>query len=219
MHHKSRVRKERERLLRVNKTDTEDVHKIEDLRGKREKFISGQELLARWPTIDRGRLLVIIEEGHNVASQMFPGMKKAGESEPYFLRIYDTLYHPVGIDDLMDSVFQEEVRTRKTGQKPHILQSCLFQIKQIENVERIFPELRKGNIKPTKKKWDDIRTKIRSIADNMWKKDKSLTIRDVIYSNEINEVTSPNTLSEKTLRNYVKDLAPNRNPGRRPATK
>ena len=42
-----------------------------------------------------------------------------------------------------------------------------------------------------------------------------MTIADMILRNEINEVTDSRVYAEKTLRNWLKDLCPNRKPGRR----
>jgi len=55
---------------------------------------------------------------------------------------------------------------------------------------------------------------VRKIAKKLWKEDKSMTIRDVIMSNDINRVAL--NYHERTLQGWVKDLCPNNKPGRRP---
>ena len=51
----------------------------------------------------------------------------------------------------------------------------------------------------------------------IWESEPSLTIEDLIYGDPINKYgCEGHTYSDKTLRNWVKDLCPNRQPGRRP---
>jgi hypothetical protein len=50
----------------------------------------------------------------------------------------------------------------------------------------------------------------------MWQKHLDWTIHKMIESNEVNAATTPRVYKEKTLRNWIKDLSPNRLPGRRP---
>lgn len=62
------------------------------------------------------------------------------------------------------------------------------------------------------------RERCRCIAALLWEKSPDRTIVDVLNSHEIvahgceGKIYAP-----KTLRNWIKDLAPNRNPGRRPS--
>jgi hypothetical protein len=60
------------------------------------------------------------------------------------------------------------------------------------------------------------RIKVRKIAKGMWQKHLDWTIHKMIESNEVNAATTPRVYKEKTLRNWIKDLSPNRLPGRRP---
>ncbi len=61
---------------------------------------------------------------------------------------------------------------------------------------------------------DKQREAARKVAKRLWKQDKTLTITDMGHHDEINKV-APN-YSEKTLRDWVKDLALSNKPGRRP---
>jgi hypothetical protein len=56
----------------------------------------------------------------------------------------------------------------------------------------------------------------RRIAAELWNKDPSITIEDMVRKDEINSVSAPKIYGKKTLRNWIKDLCPNRTPGRRP---
>lgn len=56
----------------------------------------------------------------------------------------------------------------------------------------------------------------RKIAEKLWKYNPSLTIADVIDTGEIIEACEGKIYIEKTIRNWIKDLCPNRKPGRRP---
>ena len=59
---------------------------------------------------------------------------------------------------------------------------------------------------------------VRKIVKSIWKKDKTLTIVDIIHSDEVNKIikSDDSNYSDTTLRNWVKDLAPSNEPGRRP---
>jgi hypothetical protein len=59
----------------------------------------------------------------------------------------------------------------------------------------------------------------RKIAAKIWENDPTITIADMIYRDEIAKVSTPKTYNEKTLRNWIKDLCPNRSRGRRPKKK
>lgn len=53
----------------------------------------------------------------------------------------------------------------------------------------------------------------RKAAKKLWKEDEDLTIADVVIHDDINSV-APNK-TERTLRDWIKDLAPSNKPGRR----
>lgn len=60
------------------------------------------------------------------------------------------------------------------------------------------------------------KTLCREIAKKLWDEDPSITIADMIWGNEIAEACDGKDYAERTLRNWIKDLCPNRSPGRRP---
>ncbi len=62
------------------------------------------------------------------------------------------------------------------------------------------------------------RTQCRAVAEQLWERNPGLTITAVINSAEIRQIVRKNYI-DKTLRNWIKDLCPNRKPGRRPKVK
>jgi hypothetical protein len=60
------------------------------------------------------------------------------------------------------------------------------------------------------------REKCRQVAVDIWAKNPDITIADMCYRNEIALVCDDITYPEATLRKWIKDLCPNRKPGRRP---
>jgi hypothetical protein len=62
------------------------------------------------------------------------------------------------------------------------------------------------------------REECRKVAKALWEKDSTITIEDMIMRNGITRVatkTNGDMYSTKTIRNWIKDLCPNRSPGRR----
>jgi hypothetical protein len=58
----------------------------------------------------------------------------------------------------------------------------------------------------------------RAVAACIWKREPHLTIEDIIQHDDINDIACENRIySAKTLREWIKDLCPNRQPGRRPS--
>ncbi|MCK9228810.1 MAG: hypothetical protein M0P30_13635 [Syntrophorhabdaceae bacterium] len=60
--------------------------------------------------------------------------------------------------------------------------------------------------------------KVREAAQSLWQKHPGWTIQKLIDSDEINAITTPRVYTERTLRDWIKDLAPDRRPGRRKTT-
>jgi len=55
----------------------------------------------------------------------------------------------------------------------------------------------------------------RKFAKGVWSKNKETTIKNIIFSPEFNKIFNGKKYTKKTLRNWIKDLCPNRRPGRR----
>jgi len=63
------------------------------------------------------------------------------------------------------------------------------------------------------------RLAVREAAKKVWKEHPEMTIADMIERDELNEVCEGRVYKEDTMRNWIKDLAPDRSPGRRPKKK
>lgn len=64
-----------------------------------------------------------------------------------------------------------------------------------------------------------IKKKVRLLAEQLWDEDPSITIADMVVKDELSEIAlkkNNELYSEETLKGWIKDLAPNRSPGRRP---
>ena len=88
------------------------------------------------------------------------------------------------------------------------LEKCYYLVKDVEALMTNISTIKSKN----QEKWDEVR----KVAKEEWDKDQSITIEDMALKDEINSITDNN---EKTIRNHIKDLCPNRKPGRRPAPK
>lgn len=61
------------------------------------------------------------------------------------------------------------------------------------------------------------RERCRAIAALLWSQDPNITIKDMSYCDEIATYgCEKKVYNENTLRDWIKDLCPNREPGRRP---
>ena len=86
----------------------------------------------------------------------------------------------------------------------------LYERKESKGITNLEPKLRPNQ-----------RHKIecRKIAAKIWENEPNVTIADMIWRDEIAEACEKKTYNESTLRNWIKDLSPNRSPGRRPKKK
>ena len=79
----------------------------------------------------------------------------------------------------------------------------------------LFEEERKGSELPRESQRH--RERCRALAAHLWECDPQLTIADMIHSDAINRHGCENHIYGKdALRDWIKDLRPNRRPGRRP---
>ncbi len=70
---------------------------------------------------------------------------------------------------------------------------------------------------PRKLRPDQIhRIECRKVAKRLWQENPTITIADMIMRNEINVLFGGKTYTENTIRNWIKDLCPDRSAGRRP---
>jgi hypothetical protein len=104
------------------------------------------------------------------------------------------------------------------------LSDLLFRLSDIKKLESENPEIvadRVDDKKPEEKPrpCQIHRIKCSDVAQNLWDEDPNITIADMIFNDEIIEACNGKVYAEKTIRNWIKDLCPNRSPGRRPKKK
>ncbi len=90
---------------------------------------------------------------------------------------------------------------------------------EIQDIDAWFahaePHSADGEKRPYKSRED--RGKVREIAARKWKEYPSITIARMVEDKEIGKIKKNGApYKESTLRTWIKDLCPNRNPGRRP---
>jgi hypothetical protein len=90
------------------------------------------------------------------------------------------------------------------------LEKCYFLVSQVEALEKTQQKPKPRN----EDKWDVVRRK----AAELWKSDPTITIADMASRDEITLILGRN-YADKTIKEHIKDLCPNRNPGRRPDKK
>jgi hypothetical protein len=80
-----------------------------------------------------------------------------------------------------------------------------------------------GYIKPKRERHDQIcKRKCRELAKRVWTKNPKLTITEITKRDEIIDISKTakgDLYAEKTVHDWIKDLCPNRAPGRRPTKK
>jgi len=115
----------------------------------RKAFISGEELLERWPNTDEGNLLELLKKGYSSAANMFPSMN----TKEYYFRAYHPSHELIKINFLELHPNSQEIPTKiKEDQVPFVvdypqdlfpyLKRCVYLLEQIEKVENIFNALK-----------------------------------------------------------------------------
>lgn len=114
---------------------------------RRKDFITAQELLMRWPSIDLGELLEIIEKSVPVGKDF--NDEYLEKHEGYKFHAWHPLeYRPIKLTEFISNPPQkyEDVPFEINGMRelyPHI-SKCLFSIEQIDKLEKKFPDLQKN---------------------------------------------------------------------------
>jgi hypothetical protein len=91
----------------------------------------------------------------------------------------------------------------------------LFKVSEIRAFEKSHPELFDPKAKYSRKSQEH-KERCRTEARILWEKDPSITIEDMANRDEINQAFDGKVYQPKTIREWIKDLCSNRNPGRRP---
>lgn len=173
------------------------------------EFISGEELRKRWNCEDWQVLQAIrnryIHPFHRALLKPYEITDFSTTETP----VGTILFHKSGISPL-ETTFSDLLSA---------LPKCLFRLKDVEKIEETHPQLsRTASIpgKTTKPRASQVhKIAVRKIAEKMWTVDQTLTIAEVINSDEATNAADGNIYNEKVLRGWVKDLAPNHKPGRR----
>jgi len=93
---------------------------------------------------------------------------------------------------------------------PDEMERCYFAVNDVEALKKA----PKGNKKKSQAKWDNVREWVAA----KWKEAPDMTIDDMAISDDVTNLLGKN-LTLKTIRDHIKDLCPNRKPGRRPTSK
>jgi hypothetical protein len=95
-----------------------------------------------------------------------------------------------------------------------------FRLSDVEKLEKEY-RFESENSRETKKEKklrpnQRHKKRCREIAERLWKVDSEITIADMAFHDEITTAFDGKMYAEKTIRNWIKDLCPDRSPGRRP---
>ena len=170
-------------------------------------FISYKEVLKRWKMSDYEFVVRFLgqglipynEEGISVSPQELLSDEKDERGE--IKKISN--WHNIKIPD-------SESGSKKMFSK---LQKLKFYRNDIGALEKGFKLRKERKLTPVQRH----RIACREVAKKLWKKDPKITIADMAFRDEIVEACEGKIYTdEKTIRNWTKDLCPDRDPGRRP---
>jgi hypothetical protein len=103
------------------------------------------------------------------------------------------------------------------------IKHLIFKFEEVVSLEKNIESLHGKEIEQEIKLRPDQRHKeeCRAIAKKIWEKNPEMTIVDMIKTKEIDEIRKykKKPYTDKTLRNWIKNLCPDRSKGRRPASK
>ena len=117
---------------------------------------------------------------------------------------------------------------RSQEEKKRIIQELLDYNYKVEEVNRLAGPAKipvqmtteQSPVKSPKKKLTPVqrhKEQCQKVAKSLWKKNPTITIADMIQQNEITiEACEGKDYTEKTIREWINDLCPDRSPGRRP---
>jgi hypothetical protein len=135
------------------------------------------------------------------------------------------------IEDIKEELSKEsgdwaDYTPRSQEEKKQIIKELLTHIYKVEEVNRLAGPAKipvqmtteQSVVKSPKKKPSAQRHKeqCRKVAKSLWKKDSTITIADMIQRDEICHACDDKVYTEKAIRGWIKDLCPDRSPGRRP---
>jgi hypothetical protein len=194
-------------------------------------WIQGHELLDPpynlhkidvFKAVQEGRLVPFSESGQ----QIFPTHKD--KNKEYYLSLFksDLKRTPKQQEELMeillDSYYSENQVVSIAEKAPFPLgppasPSLSYFASSSSSLSPSFNQSL-SPVKKLKPKKQKIREEVRKKAQELWEKDPTITIADMAYKFLVDIAKKPNggVYSESTLKKWIKDLCPNRKPGRRP---
>jgi hypothetical protein len=210
---------------------------------KIQQWISGKELMERWQIkpldlvdIVLYEKLPVYEPDGRLAEYEHEDAIRANHPSPFPLlprkddpTIYDLILNAEAYDFKIPPIHTP------TGYIPLVnkIEQCMFKLTEIERLETthniILQNVRlekhdiQNDIKPKRErkkgKRQICREKVREKAREIWDKEPSITIEAMSISDDVTNITLEQCgtmFVEKTVRGWIKDLCPNRSPGRRP---
>jgi len=179
-------------------------------------FINGAKLLKRWK-ITRNKLMEYISVAMPDGKRERRGFNpKLTPYSPGYLRPYTVLNIANGYVYLGGRKRAEErgwicgTVIYEPGDLFESLHEVQFRITDVEAFELNVPTCRRiGGARNLR------RDAVRKVAKRLWQENPDLTIVAVIYNDDVNKACEGICYTEKTMRNWVKDLCPNRRGGRR----
>jgi hypothetical protein len=172
--------------------------------------IYAKELMERWKMND----LNFVDFVANHLPSLYGDNSRAGN---FLLPYQASTSRPVD-SDLFDSrEGRAYIRNR--------LFDVFFYHMHVDPFEKAHPELLKAKggkkaVEGKKQPRPDQRHRVacRKVAKELWKKDRSITISAMAERDEINRLFDGKVYQPATIRTWIKDLCPNRLPGRRKKT-
>ena len=162
------------------------------------RWLYGDELMKRWNAspLDIWALMV---EGKLIPYNTFTFTRIFVNNDPRFRMLSDF----------------------KHGAERNGIDNIGFKLEEIELFEKYqkVDQLNGDNIETKLRPSQRHKLQCRIIAEEVWKDNPDTTIEDMAQRDEINEVFEGKVYADKTIRNWIKDLCPNRLPGRRPKPK
>jgi hypothetical protein len=189
-----------------------------------EKFITGSALMKRWK-IERHELMEIITCSNNLGGH-FPFTDfivdlwpySPAYHSPYRLQIHKDLHvtgrfqhPPLPMDD--NHTWECCHTIKWPGDIYGSLDEVLFRVCDIVAFEKANPK------KKTHRLSNQHKAAVRDIAGKLWNDDPGMTIEAAISHDAVNSACGNASYNEATIRRWIKDLCPNRKPGRRPVQK
>lgn len=96
------------------------------------------------------------------------------------------------------------------------IEKAAEEIRRHEAVRTAYSERQRNNVNVRHEESREEKKRYRKKAQALWKEDPELTIADVIKT--LDRICKP-SVEDRQLRSWIKDLCPNRRPGRRPTKK